>query len=240
MRCYFDGSKGKDDTGGEWLTLAGYIASDGFWGDFERKWEAMLRARYPIAPWIHMYELLAGEYPFERVAGWTEDKIRALIYDAQQLLDGLDKKRYRSFVYSIDTNARKRLIAEGYTVPEPQIVCTQSCIKGAFDWYFQKHPKEVEAAYIFFDRGEPFMHELSQEWRRKEKVRKLVSNEPFWGLIRNIQSVNMRDTPPIQAADMIAWAGSRSLTRVNRLTVTLLSTCASSFRNQAGNLGRRK
>ena len=72
MRCYFDGSEGAEDNGTKWLTLAGFMAPDGLWGAFQRKWEAMLRDRYPIAPYVHMCDLLSHNDPFERSAGWSE------------------------------------------------------------------------------------------------------------------------------------------------------------------------
>jgi hypothetical protein len=55
MRFYFDGSEGKDDESDDWLTLAGFAACDVFWDDFDKKWKTMLRERYPVAPFIHMW-----------------------------------------------------------------------------------------------------------------------------------------------------------------------------------------
>ena len=72
MKLHLDGSEGDDDEGRKWMTLAGYIASDGFWRDFDDRWTTMLHNRYPIAPYIHMNELMGWDDPFERVNGWTD------------------------------------------------------------------------------------------------------------------------------------------------------------------------
>lgn len=72
MKLHLDGSEGDDDEGREWMTLAGYIASDGFWRDFDDRWTTMLHNRCPIAPYIHMNELMGWDDPFERVNGWTD------------------------------------------------------------------------------------------------------------------------------------------------------------------------
>jgi hypothetical protein len=76
MRFYFDGSEGKDDGIDNWLTLAGFVACDAFWDDFDKKWKTMLLERYPIAPFVHMWQMISGVDPFERVA---DGRIKSLI-----------------------------------------------------------------------------------------------------------------------------------------------------------------
>ena len=57
-----------------------------------------------VAACIHMWEIVSGHDPFERRAGWTEEKRNSLITDAVKLLQGLDKKLFRSFA-CIDQSA---------------------------------------------------------------------------------------------------------------------------------------
>jgi len=148
MKCYFDGSEGQDDNSSQWLTLAGYSATDLVWGRFDGKWQTMLRERYPIAPYIHMWKIVSGEDPFEPRAGWTQDKISSLITDAVKLLQSLDKKLFRSFVCSVDLSARDRLVREGYQVQDPHLLCAEMCIGGSIDWFLQK--EKPEPIYLFF------------------------------------------------------------------------------------------
>lgn len=215
MTCYFDGSAGADDAGSQWLTLAGYMASDSFWASFQTKWETMLRARYPIAPWLHMIELFGHEDPFERVNGWTDDKIGTLIWDALDLLQNLDKSAFRAFVYSIDVTAHKRLLEEGYKIGDPSTICAHSCIKASTDWYLKNH--KIELVYIFYDRGETFFESVRKSWLASQTHKKKVySSDDPWALVANVHDATMTVTPPIQAADLIAWARTRELSNRER------------------------
>ena len=126
MQCFFDGSEGLDDSGHRWLTLAGYMADNTFWRQFRQTWQVMLRERYPIAPYVHMYELNDGNDPFERLVGWTDGRVNRLVLDALLLLQDLDKQRFRSFTCSIDLTARERLVAEGREITEEKLYRSSS------------------------------------------------------------------------------------------------------------------
>lgn len=215
MQCYFDGSTGKDDGGGQWLTLAGYMASDAFWVDFQLKWERMLQERYPMAPWLHMWELLGHEDPFTRINGWTDDKISELVVDgALGLLQSLDKKAFRAFVYSIDVTAHARLGVEGYRIGDPSTICAHSCIGAACDWYSSNHDPDL--VYIYYDRGETFFEPVRRQWLKSQNPKMKIVAGDFWGWVGDIHDANMRVTPAIQAADLIAWARSRELSNKER------------------------
>jgi Protein of unknown function (DUF3800) len=152
---------------------------------------------------------------FERLNGWDDSKISALVLDALNILQGFDKRRFCSFVCSIDLQARERLIAEGYVISEPGKICAELCIAKTFKWYFQNHKDELECAYIFFDQGEPFISSIRRIWAERHNPKSLVAADA-WGLIRNVLPVDMRDVPPVQAADMLVWAHSRGLSRRER------------------------
>lgn len=66
LRTFFDGSRGDNGEGSEWLTLAGYVSNDALWAEFDRAWTTMLRNHYPIAPYVHMTDLMTANDPFER------------------------------------------------------------------------------------------------------------------------------------------------------------------------------
>lgn len=69
MKCFFDGSETTTGGGHSWLTLAGYIAYDSFWGDFNRSWKSeVLEKREPHAPYLHMWQVVSGNGPH---AGWS-------------------------------------------------------------------------------------------------------------------------------------------------------------------------
>jgi hypothetical protein len=215
MRAHFDGSSGQDDGGKRWLTLASYIGSDRFWGSFDEAWHVMLHNRYPVAPFIHMIDLIGWDDPFERVNGWDEGKRDALIGDALSLLHGLDKSKFRSFVCSMDVTSRDRLVSEGFPVPDPIVLCSQWCFRGAFDWYIRNH--DFEVGYAFYDRGEPFLAVVKKVWlKERTPPKRLIKTGDFWDLIANIEEVDMAFSPGVQAADMLAWSTTRALSKTDR------------------------
>jgi hypothetical protein len=208
MNCYFDGSVGGDSD--QWLTLAGLIASDWTWAIFQKHWEIMLRERYPIAPYIHMTALITGNDPFELVAGWTECRVDRLVSDAEGVLNSADKKHICAFACSIDVSAHSRLIDEGYNISDPAVICAEIGIGQLLTRYRDTH--SLEMAHLFYDQDEPFIGSIRKRWRERVVMpNKLVTNELFWGSIASVQPVDMRDTPGIQAADMVGWSVTRRL-----------------------------
>jgi hypothetical protein len=208
MTCFFDGSEGHDP-GKRWLTLAGLIASEDLWAAFDGSWRAMLRNRYPLAPYLHMYQMMAGKDPFERVNGWTEPKVKALVFDAVQLLSQIDKTAFRSFICTIDLEAYGRLVTEGYGILSAPSVCAQSCLGALFEWYADRF--SIEEAYVFYDRGEPFFQQFKADWLRERTPRdKPRDPESFWDAIADVHDVDMDRHAPVQACDLLAWATTRS------------------------------
>ena len=216
MRCFFDGSRGEDDDIGQWLTLAGYMATDAVWSGFQKQWETMLRDRYPIAPYVHMCDIAANVDPFERLAGWDDDKLTKLVLDCLLILQDLNKRDVCSFTYSIDLTARVKLIAEGYEIHDPYAICTSSCVGLAFKWQYDTHPTNSERSYLFFDRGEKFINYIRPKWLKERTPPGKVGLGSFWDWIIDIQELDMREHPPIQAADVLAWARTRSLSKKER------------------------
>jgi hypothetical protein len=207
MHCYFDGSIGGESD--QWLSLGGLCATDHIWATFQQRWEKMLRDRYPIAPYIHMTDLITGNDPFERQAGWGEEKVDRLVSDAESLFNSIDKKDICAFACSIDIKAWQRLKDEGYQVSDPAVICAEIGIGALFTWYRNMH--RLEMAHLFYDQDEPFISSIRRRWLDVHKSNHLVTDQLFWGTIANVQPVDMRDTPAIQAADMVAWSATRRL-----------------------------
>jgi hypothetical protein len=158
-----------------------------------------------------MSQIFSGTDPFERgPAGWNEEKIESLLFDALNLLQQMDKEMFRSFVCSVNLSARDRLLSTGYRVSDPITLCTQMCVSSFFSW---QTDKSIELNYLFFDRGEPFFHGFKDRWlEQRTPFGKLTpgGTSLFWDRIGDIQEVDMQRNPPIQAADMLAWGRTRS------------------------------
>ena len=90
----------------------------------------------------------------------------------------------------------------------PAVICAENGIGRLLHWYLDHH--KVELAHLFYDQGESFIKSVRTRWLSEEEKKRKVKH-PFWGMIANVQPLNMRDTPAIQAADLVAWAFTRRL-----------------------------
>jgi hypothetical protein len=219
MQCYFDGSRvglAKDES---WLTLAGFVATDAFWNHFDTAWETeVLQKREPHAAYLHMADLLTGNGIFK---GWDWERRYSLVWDAVNYLQSLPKGAFCAVYASIDESARNDLVTEGYDVSEPHVICAECTIGQAFSWFFDTRPDNVELASIYFDQNERFIHSFRQRWQRELKGQRLVVANCFWGLIADVEERDMRCTPGLQAADLLAWAVSRRHAGEERSTLHL-------------------
>ena len=209
MKCFFDGSEGTDIHGDTWITLAGFGAPDKSWENFDRVWSRMLHGRYPIAPYIHMWKIAHGEDPFERRAGWTQEKIAALVSSAVQLLENRDKMH--SFSCRVNLSARQRILNEGYVVYDPERLCAEMCHALFRRWSLTQR---LESVWIFFDRGERFMKPLKDQWlANRTPPHKIAtdSTKRVWDFMANIEEDDAERNPGLQAADMLAWSTSRDI-----------------------------
>jgi hypothetical protein len=207
MKCFFDGSLTTATDGHSWLTLAGYVAGDSFWAAFNRSWKCeVLDKRLPHAPYLHMCELISGIGPYE---GWGWDRRNTLVTDANMYLQSLAKKAFCAIVCGIDVSARDTLVKEGRKIETAPYICGHCCIAQAFNWHYETWPEQLEIGYVYFDRGEQFMHPFRQRWLRESKSQKIVITNTFWGGIAEVEALDSKVTPALQAADFIAWAESR-------------------------------
>lgn len=217
LKAYFDGSyTGRAWTEGGFLTLAGFAAEESIWTDFDCEWQRILtddRSR-PRASYLHMREAahLKGEFSIRN--GWNLRKVESLIVDLLRYFQTLDKQRFRQFACTVDLSAHERLAAEGLKLEDPISRCNRSCPEIVLAWYATKYPGIVHSLHYYFDQEEPF-EERFREKCDEEKNKKLgvSASEMFWSLIRTVANADMRVTPPLQAADLLAWASNRSASK---------------------------
>jgi hypothetical protein len=209
MNVYYDGSVGGSHN--QWLSLAGLVASDKTWSNFQTDWESMLADRTPTAEYIHMSDIVSGNDPFRRDQGWTEEKRQKLIKDAIQVLRSIDERTMCAFACSVDVAARNRLRQQGFPVSDPAVICAENGVGRLLNWYTETH--RFELACLFYDQNEPFIKSIRTRWlRHEEKLKKAkVTSDLVWGRIAKVEPVTMRTTPPIQACDVIAWSVTRRL-----------------------------
>src|ERR1700683_3400594 len=126
----------------------------------------MLMERYPIAPYIHMWQMASGTDPFERKAGWSKSKIENLVSDSVGVI-----KHYmdtypgeiRSFSCRVNVSSRDRMIAEGLLVQDPYEICGTMGPALSLKQLINRG-RIIETAFFIFDRGERFMQPFKQLW----------------------------------------------------------------------------
>ncbi len=202
LRGYFDGSEGS----GPYRTLGGIAATDEVWAEFDQRWSDIL-ANGPIsAAYLHMREAAHQTREFDRKRGWDDDKVSRLLFDLLLYLQSLDANQFASFACSVDEVAHAKLLTEGLELPTVEHICTFECCEIAWIWHVDKYRGLVTSTHYFFDREEPYQPSFQAEWNKNTN-----SSDPFWLLVQMAAPVEMRKTPGLQGADLIAWAVNRSL-----------------------------
>jgi hypothetical protein len=70
------------------------------------------------------------------------------------------------------------------------------------------NPKTDSVKY-FFDKNEYFFQPLYDKWKNETNTSDATGRWSIWNAIDEVAPVEMRKTPGIQAADIIAWGRNR-------------------------------
>lgn len=215
LESYFDGSyTGKNWREGDYISLAGQATEDGVWKEFDEKWDEILggEGKRPKAPYLHMREANANEGPFSWRNGWNRKKVEALVVALLEHLQTQDKKRFHQFACSIDLRAHRKLITEGFTLPDPVDICNGHCPESVLVWYVTSYPGVIADQHYFFDISEPFKQPFEDCWKKeKQNVLDLSPRCHYWQLVQTVTTADMKKKPALQAADLLAWASNRVL-----------------------------
>jgi hypothetical protein len=210
MKSYCDGSGTSDAS--PFVVLAGIAAEESLWSGFERGWGEVLKARDPIAPYLHMREVVPGKGPFKDENGWDDDKRVNLVQDCLAYSSPLDKREFCTFICTVDMRLYRRLKENGAKLPSVWRICDHFVPVGMFTWYLNEfQSRRLPELNFEFDQNERFIGPFQQLVRKNQ--RKTWSGlYNHWDVIKQISSANMRNTLPLQLADMIAWGYHRKMT----------------------------
>lgn len=213
LRAYLD-SSGKLES--NYLTLAAVAATDEIWSSFETEWARILETHTPKASYIHMRELAFQVEGFDKDLGWTEQNAFNLSNKCLIYMSHLDKKRFRVFYCMVDLKAWRKLRAETYQIPEPVEMCNAYCSETVIGWYLKHYPDIItphtDSVKYFFDRSEYFFQPFFNKWNEKKDIAEKTGEWTPWRTIEQVTPVEMKKTPGVQAADIVAWAVNREHT----------------------------
>lgn len=197
LKVYFDGSWAESVS----MTLAAIAADESVWGQFEDEWDTVLRDRGNPG-YTHMKEAMPLRGAF---SGWTEQKRDYLLDGLQAKLSAYatSERRFKVFTCTIDLAAHRR--HRRMNPVRPEYICTDQVFQKVLAWYRDFPDLILAPMELHFDRSEKFKSRLYREWNDPRNRAK----EPFWGMVRSIAESDMRKSPALQGADMVAWARNR-------------------------------
>jgi hypothetical protein len=210
LRAYLDSSGKLDDN---WITLAAVAATDEIWGDVEKVWDKILDGWTPKGSYIHMKEVYRLEKAFDKALGWDHQNAFGLVNQCLVYLSNLPKDSVRMFYCSVDLHAWQKLRQATYQMPDPIDMCNTFCSEFVLSWYFFHYPKLInphtDTVKYFFDRNEYFFQPFYEKWNRERNLSDATGEWSPWNVIEEVAPVDMKKTPGVQAADIVAWARNR-------------------------------
>jgi hypothetical protein len=222
VRSYLDRS---GQSAAAFITLAAFAASDFTWAQFEAGWDATLKTGFRPVPYFHMKEALGLGYktPFSYSLGWKREHVWDLVFKLISYIAGFPRGDLTMHSCVIDMNAWRELVAGGCDIPSETALCNRYVSHYIVAMYARKvleHNADKSHFYMrtedllnfSFDRSEDF-YEPFRLFVNKEKQRSVIRGEcAMWDLVDGVGEADMRDTPGIQAADILAWGTNRENT----------------------------
>ena len=210
LRAYLD-SSGKLEN--DYMTLAAIAANDAMWKEFEDEWDKILHGHTPRAEYLHMREVCHQTKGFDRRFGWNVDNAFGLANKCLIYMSNLDKQRFRMFYCSVDLKAWRNLRAQTYQIPGPVDLCNKFCAEAVLVWYANYYPglirPDIDRVKYFFDRHEYFEPAFKKQWNKERDLAEETGEWSVWQLIDEVGSLDMKTTPGIHAADIVAWGMNR-------------------------------
>jgi hypothetical protein len=205
LKMYSDGS-GKDNQRDPFLTLAGFAASPHHWIPVEQQWNKIL-SEHPLKPsYMHMNEAFSLKEGFPKDHGWTIDKVIGLCLELNEVLSSLPRDKFCAFRHTTDLKAYRYW---RHIVPNLMSASRRASLDSfleVFKWWSFNCPEPLmDKIDMIYDRSESFLGPLYNYWIDKEQKRL----HPQLHYINTVSAGDAKQTPPLQAADMLAWCTNR-------------------------------
>jgi len=141
-----------------------------------------------------MNELCSLNDGFARDQGWTQQEPFGLLNKMLMFLQDFDKREFQMYYCTIDLDACRKLVAEGYTIPSAVDICNQFCAETVMKAHLQKaFDRDPTAQYaeemvFIFDNGEDFFHPFHKKWERELKRFKKEKGWNPWNVITDVHT----------------------------------------------------
>lgn len=201
LEAYFDGSRNP-----RFVTLGGFSATPPTWGKFSSRWSAIVREAE--APYLHMREAWGLSGAFDAKLGWDRARRRRLIFALMNMIgefrnfEDLERTDLFGFSCTVDLEGYNKARGRFPGLKPPESICLDWCA----GLQFRRRP-EPTARYLslYFDRNEQFLHKINSVWQTKRTS--------WRHLVAAIKTIEMKTTPALQLADLLAWVTNRRHTQ---------------------------
>ena len=188
------------------MTLAAFSGSGIQWDYFAEQWNRALDTHQ--AEFLHTTDALALEGHFSRKKGWTDAAVEALIDDCVSVIGHCATTRrgdtfsfigLRPVTVSVMLDDFRKASRKFPELGAVEQLCAINAVAHCTAWGLFTGYNKFQ---LYFDQGERFYGHVLD--RMENKKAKRAAPE-----IRNITcaaEVNMRESPALQAADVLAWS----------------------------------
>lgn|GEM_PF-2257609 len=208
-----------------YVTLAAFAATDEAWAEFEYGWKRILDSGFLPVPYMHMVEALGLRHksPFSRSDGWTRRSIWNLIFRLVGYMKNIKGGKLQMFSCAINMNTWRELDREGSRLPSETSICNR-CVSEYIVARFAENvlrkseDKEIitlrhgDLLNFVFDRGERFCKPFAAFVDSEKDRAGSAGHNAIWQLVDGISEGEMKRSPGLQAADMLAWGTNRENT----------------------------
>jgi Protein of unknown function (DUF3800) len=185
---------GKTENGSPFLTLAAYFGSEQSWEPLETQWSATLKNHN--APYFHARETMSLRGAYKE---WDLGRVRRLVGELFNIIGQMDRADFFGTSCTVDLAEYRKAKVGIPPLRMPEQMCLDYCMATIF-----RHPKRNNGIELFFDRGEPFQPVMQRLWQRRAPKRIWWAHK-----VTRIDPVEMRTSPPLQSADLLAWFSNR-------------------------------
>ena len=206
------------------MTLAAFAANDATWAEFKNGWEEILRSGFHKVPYMHMKEAVRRGYgtPFSYTMGWSRRHIWELVFKLAEYMSQFKDGLLTMHSCEVDMNAWRKLAAQGQAIPSEVDLCNRyvaeyivgifaQCIVNASQSQTICLGREDLLSFVF-DRNERFRASFSKKVNGEKSRAERSGKHSIWQLVDSITEGEMKATPGLQAADILAWGVNRQNT----------------------------
>lgn len=192
-----------ESTHTDYVCMSGYIADDGYWEALTQEWNRLLRVKYDI-PFLHLTDFISSRGIYDEL-GWKEPAKNSLIEMA--LDDFINVIRRHTIVgigVAIHAPTYRRILKDVKKKEKPEVFCFERVLRLSIDW-LNSIDMTDPVVMVFDDSRDYSMKAYANLCEIKDRHPDLRRR------IAGIMLGNDEYFPPLQAADLLAYATTRLL-----------------------------